>query len=136
MIFLSDNNIEENVSNEFLAKLKELRKNSKLTQQQVADALSVDRTTYTYYETGRRRPNFQIIYKLTKIFNVSASYLFGVETPPDSLQVADVVNSEDVSYADCNSKDERSLLLNFRLLNDESKKKVIEYIKSLDNEGI
>ena len=64
---MSDNNIEENVSNEFLAKLKELRKNSKLTQQQVADALSVDRTTYTYYETGRLNPNFKTIYKLCKI---------------------------------------------------------------------
>ena len=34
-------------------KLKRLRENFNLTQQQVAEALGIDRSTYAYYELGR-----------------------------------------------------------------------------------
>ena len=116
-------------------KLKEIRKKYKFTQQSVAEALSIDRTTYTCYETGRHEPSYQIIIKLSKIYRVSPSYFYTEETY-DSLQLADSVNEEDIFFTEFNRKDEHLLLMNFRLLDDESKKKVFEFIKSLDNEGI
>ena len=103
--------------------------------QSVAEALSIDRTTYTCYETGRHEPSYQIIIKLSKIYRVSPSYFYTEETS-DSLQLADSVNEEDIFFTEFNRKDEHLLLMNFRLLDDESKKKVFEFIKSLDNEGI
>lgn len=116
-------------------KLKEIRKKYKFTQKAVAEALSVDRTTYTYYETGRLNPNFKTIYKLCKIYQVPANYFFE-DVAPDSMKLADAANDEDVFFTKFNRKDEQSLLMNFRLLSDEAKEKVIEYIKSLGNEGI
>ena len=41
--------------------LKIYRKNSLLTQQQVADALNINRTTYTYYETGKTEPSIDTL---------------------------------------------------------------------------
>ena len=51
--------------------LKKLRQNIGYTQQQVADALNIERSTYTYYETGKTTPDISTIIKLSKIFNVS-----------------------------------------------------------------
>lgn len=52
-------------------RLRERRKKLGLTQQQVADELNLDRTTYTYYETGRCSPSIETLYKLTLLFGVS-----------------------------------------------------------------
>ena len=41
-----------------------------MTQQQVANALNIDRSTYTYYETGNTEPSVDRILKLARIFNV------------------------------------------------------------------
>ena len=50
--------------------LKRYRESCGLTQQQVANALNVDRSTYTYYETGNTTPSVPVIIKLSKIYNV------------------------------------------------------------------
>ena len=59
--------------------LKKLRENCGYTQQQVADALNLERSTYTYYETGKTNPDINTIIKLAKIFNVSYIDIFEQE---------------------------------------------------------
>ena len=61
----------------FGARLKELRRGRKLTQQGVADRLQVDRTTYTKYETGRVSPDQQGLVRLAEVFGVTVDYLLG-----------------------------------------------------------
>lgn len=57
--------IEVKDKNPFLKKnLKFLRDCFELTQQQIADALNVDRSTYTYWECGKIIPP---IHKITAI---------------------------------------------------------------------
>lgn len=51
--------------------LKQYRKNCNLTQQQVADALNINRTTYTYYETGKTEPSISTLHKLVKMFGIT-----------------------------------------------------------------
>ena len=51
--------------------LKTYRKNCSLTQQQVADALNINRTTYTYYESGKTEPSIETLHKLCRIFGIS-----------------------------------------------------------------
>ena len=41
------------INDGFAERLKMLRQNRGYTQEQVAEALSIHRTTYTYYEMGR-----------------------------------------------------------------------------------
>ena len=61
----------------FHEKLKELRKEQKLTQQNLADILSMKRATIAKWETGRTEPNFEKISMLACIFDVSIDYLLG-----------------------------------------------------------
>lgn len=62
----------------FNEKLKELRIEKKLTQKQVAQILEVSTTCYSGYEQGYREPDFKILIKICKLFEVSADYLLGL----------------------------------------------------------
>lgn len=59
----------------FCEKLKVLRKNQGLTQQEIADLVHVNRVTYTNWEKGNREPNFENLSMLACIFDVSIDYL-------------------------------------------------------------
>lgn len=64
----------------FGARLRALRRQSRLTQQQVADRLSLHRTTYTKYETGVVAPDREALIRLSELFGVTVDYLVGRET--------------------------------------------------------
>lgn len=55
--------------------LKMLRKQKGLSQQDVADAVSVARSTYTQYETGARSPSVDVLKKLADYFGVTTDIL-------------------------------------------------------------
>ena len=58
------------MKNEMLAqKLKELRKVNNYTQDYVAEVLGVVRQTYSHYETGKRTPDTNALYKLAGLYN-------------------------------------------------------------------
>ena len=60
------------MSNEKLAqKLRELRKVNNYTQDYVAEVLGVVRQTYSHYETGKRTPDTNALYKLAGLYNIS-----------------------------------------------------------------
>ncbi len=119
----------------FNEKLKKIRLKYKLSQKNVADTLGIDRTTYTYYETGRSTPTFKNMCKLCKIFNVTPNYFFS-EEESNEFQLSDVSISEPPMYLEANKSEEQMLLLNFRLLDEESKKKVMEFVESLSDDGL
>ena len=61
----------------FATRLKELRLDKGLTQQQLADLLKVDRTTVMKWELGERETNFTMLIKIAKYFEVTCDYLVG-----------------------------------------------------------
>jgi len=67
-------------------RLKQLRKDLKLKQGDIADKLNIALTTYANYEQGTRNPDWNMIVKLADIFNVSTDYLLGrTDNPKESL---------------------------------------------------
>lgn len=58
-------------------RLKLLRKNSKLTQEQMADYLNIDQTYITKIENGSRNLNIELIDKICSLFGCSEDYLLG-----------------------------------------------------------
>lgn len=58
-------------------RLKELRLEKGLYQKEVASILGVDRTTYSKYESGTSEPNFEMLLKISQLFNVTTDYLLG-----------------------------------------------------------
>lgn len=62
----------------FADKLRALRKEKDITQDEVAKAIKISRGSYLYYEKGDRMPrNHETYEKLAKFFKVDVSYLFG-----------------------------------------------------------
>lgn len=59
-------------------RLKELREDRDLTQQQVADLLFINRRTYSAYENGTNSMSPPILIKLANIFNTSVDYIVGL----------------------------------------------------------
>ena len=59
------------------ARLKALRVEKKMTQQQVADALGLNSVTYLRYEKGQRQMPLELLPMLADLFDVSLDYLFG-----------------------------------------------------------
>jgi len=59
--------------------IRELRKEKGLTQQQVADFLNLDRSTYAYYESGRSKLNTDLIVKLAHFYQIRYAVLLGPE---------------------------------------------------------
>ena len=56
------------MQNNLLAKrLKELRKAHGYTQDYVAEFLGLVRQTYSHYETGKRSPSPEILFKLSEV---------------------------------------------------------------------
>ena len=56
-------------------RLKEIREDRDLTQQQVADILNCKQNTYQQYESGKRQIPLQFLIKLCEFYNVSADYI-------------------------------------------------------------
>ena len=109
--------------------LKRYRTNCMLTQQQVADALNINRTTYTYYETGKTEPSIETLHKLVQIFNITYEDLL---TTDDDNYVKDSFISSRTNQAIYNlSKDEQQILISRRALSPEKQKELDEFIANL-----
>lgn len=116
-------------------KLRAQREACALSQRQVAEALNIDRTTYTKYETGGSEPNLMMLVKIAKIFNV----------PPTALLPSpDAENDADAPLADSErvdtrvdspiyqlSKDERALVAYFRALKRDEKQQAMETMANI-----
>ena len=78
------------------ARLIELRKARTMSQEEVAKALNIDRTTYVKYERGGSvKRNVE---KLSNFFNVSTDYLLGRSDSPTGSYSADIGSSSKKKY--------------------------------------
>ena len=59
----------------FHEKLKKLRKEKGLTQQEVADFFGINQPVYQKWEGGNRKPNYENLSMLACIFDVSIDFL-------------------------------------------------------------
>ncbi|MFW6030215.1 MAG: helix-turn-helix domain-containing protein [Halanaerobiales bacterium] len=60
---------------DFGDKVKELRKQRNLTQAQLAEKLGLGESTISFYESNKRRPNYEILDKIASFFQVPVEYL-------------------------------------------------------------
>lgn len=106
--------------------LRKIRKAHKLTQQDIANVLGVDRTTYTLYETGSTNPPIETLEKLSNIYNATIGYILGKEESnhAERLKKTELVSEGDVDPIALLSKDERRLLLSYRVLSEEKKEQL------------
>lgn len=58
--------------------IKQLRKENKKTQEELAKAIDVSRSTIAGYETDKRKPDIDTLIKIANYFNVSVDFLLGL----------------------------------------------------------
>lgn len=58
-------------------RLKELRKEKGLRQEQVAVALDISMSSYCLYEQGKREPTASVLCRMADYYGVSVDYLLG-----------------------------------------------------------
>lgn len=56
-------------------RIKDLREDHDLSQQQLADAIGITQRKYSYLETGTQQLTDEILVKLSNYYNVSIDYL-------------------------------------------------------------
>lgn len=61
-------------------RIKSLRKEMGLTQQQLADLVNVTKVSICCYEKGNRTPNLETFMDLVKVLNTTPNYLLGIDT--------------------------------------------------------
>lgn len=62
----------------FISRLKDLREDNDLTQQQIAELLNCKQQAYSNYEKGKRELPYEMLLKLAKIYNTSTDYILGL----------------------------------------------------------
>lgn len=60
-------------------KLKTLRIQRQMTLKDVACRVGVSKSIISAYENGSRRPSYEMLIKLARLFNVTTDYLLGLE---------------------------------------------------------
>lgn len=73
----------------FPERLKELRKEKGMTQIDLAKALGVSSGTVAMWETGKRKPSFEMFDRLTALFDRRIDYILGTTDDPSSLKAGE-----------------------------------------------
>ncbi|MDD5952045.1 MAG: helix-turn-helix domain-containing protein [Oscillospiraceae bacterium] len=123
-------------------KLRSLREKCGLTQEQVAKTLNIDRSSYTYYETGKTEPSISSLIKLSNLFKVSVEELLGSETP-NAVLVRDGRSGrkppsrppQNQSHIYDLDKQEKQLLCYYRSMEEDKKKQAMAFLESLIQEN-
>lgn len=58
-------------------RIKQLRENSDMTQEELAQKLNLSKGIISLYENDSRKPSLEVLVKLSKIFNCTVDYLIG-----------------------------------------------------------
>jgi transcriptional regulator with XRE-family HTH domain len=76
-------------------RLKELRINSGLKQDDLLKKFSLSSARYSQYETGKRSPDYETLIKFADFYNVSVDYLLGRDKST-SMPAKEEVSQEDM----------------------------------------
>ena len=62
----------------YIRRIRDLREDADLTQQQVASVLGTSQTMYARYERGANELPIHHLLKLCELYNVSSDYILGM----------------------------------------------------------
>ena len=119
--------------NEFLRRVRDV---VGLTQQNVADALDLDRSTYSYYETGKTEPNIRGLKILAKLYNLTIDDLVYCRYRPIS-QTVNAKEPDERPLTDLGqlrnlSRDEQLLVLTYRKTWDKAA--LMQHVRSFEDQ--
>ncbi|MFY0324950.1 helix-turn-helix domain-containing protein [Bacillus sp. YIM B13590] len=94
----------------FSTKLKKLRLEKKMKQQEVADKLGIARTTYASYEQGKREPDHETLIKIAEYYDVTIDFLLRGESQEALEEARRILEDPDTLVAAADGKITASIL--------------------------
>ena len=79
-------------------RIKDLRKEIGLTQEELGEQVGMPNNTLSQYETGKREPKLETWQKLADFFNVPVDYLLGISKDRSTLTIDDLNAEEQEAY--------------------------------------
>ena len=113
--------------------LKKLRLDCGFTQGKLADFLGIDRSTYSYYESGKINPDVRTILNLSKIYGVDYTEILDADA---EMVCSDYAKNGGKSSDDCINEDkylkcqEKNISLGIKLLSKESRDEILKEISN------
>ena len=106
----------ENLEKQIFGKrLKQLRENANITQEELGKKVNLVKSNISMYEKGKRTPSVEILEQMSNIFDVSIDYLLG--------------KTEIKKYnTPFNSNTEKKLFEKIKKMSEEQKKKILDVI--------
>lgn len=116
--------------------LKTIRKRFNMTQDEVAVFLGVSRSGYTYYETGKSEPSIDTLKKLATIYDITVDEILSM---PNKKVMGRKIAEDDIAASGADpimfmKKDEKSLVMAYRLASKENKEKILSEAFALASE--
>lgn len=115
------------------ARLRLLRVATGMRQEEVAQVLGVSRSSYTYYELSRSKPDYDTLISLAKLFRVSIDYLVGMtRLPGDREAVADDIAEQEMVQETTLAgltPDERKLVCLYRQLSTDRQEECLKELQ-------
>lgn len=112
-------------------KLRLIRLDNDLTQEEVAKRLGITRSAYCSYEIGRRKMSVQMLEKLAALYRIPIDSFFCVS--------AQAVNDsehydEKPLYISSLSKDERKIIFTYRLSGNKKRDDIMQAVDKKEEE--
>ena len=80
-------------------RLRELRKQQKMTMKQLGEVVDLAESTISQYETGKRQPDNETLLKLSEVFGVTVGYLLGAEENAPAESGKRSVSDDEIKFA-------------------------------------
>ncbi len=109
----------------FEQRIKELRKRNNMTQVQLANKLGVSKGTVAMWETGQRRPGYDMLIKICAVFDKRIDYVLGHSDDESPFQFTQQ-QVDDIEYK--STKINLYKIATRYLALDEYGKKTIEHL--------
>lgn len=112
----------------FNRRLQALRRSNNMTQVKLAELLGVSKGTVAMWETGQRKPNYEMLEKLSDIFDRTIDYIIG-HSDNDSPPM--MTERDQVQLVIMDTEDElKEIFLDYCALDEFGKTTVMDIIKN------
>ena len=91
-------------------RIKFLRENLKLSQEELAEKLNLSKGIISLYEQEKRKQSLEILIKLSEIFNVSIDYIIGrTDLKNESIPIA-TSTKDNIDLSDVSNEDKEAIM--------------------------
>lgn len=111
--------------------LRELRHKNGLKQQQVADRLHMDRSTYAYYESGHTRLNIDFLIAISRMYQVPLAAFLELPEPEAAPEPAEPATKGVPARFHWLEQEEQRLVILFRAGTAEQRRELLALAASM-----